>query len=851
MYNPQITMRIFIGVVLFVFAANTKAQRIVIKNDHISRTLQFDGKVWRTIQFATADNKAVLKVNSDEFHILGMDDSTLTITNFEAVQKPVSNKSSDTALLTIKYTRRAGMKYTSNAPHTVIIQYIAVKKEYVIRKNITLLFDSAATVDRLEIERFTTNATATGGGRGEPVFLNNKWFTGLEYPAGYSRHTDGNTPASYGRHYDSVGNYSVINLEGRDVEPNAKAGLVRLMHFPGYALPNTKSEYAIKSKTAVTGTGKSGENAAVAFMDYIATIWKAPRSFLHYNNWFEPKAKDLKGNALIDIYASFKKAITPYGIKMNAMVADAGWQDHKSIWQPSPKYFPNGIADMKLLSDKLKAQGTALGLWLSIGGTDAGVDWGIQHGYLEAKPNKYFSQYFRYYSLSHAKYKEEMIRQVPRLAKEAGLVYYKHDFNQLSDLNDNAGHPATDRHGHEANLDAMLEILTATRKAQPGIYQNITNWIWFSPWWLMYGDALWMLAGDDGMNGNWPELSSRAMATTDRDTYIWRMWGDPIDRPLVPISRLMTHGIIRSSTGNMESPDDTMQDWMEHVLMHYGRGTLLKEWYISPDIMSADHWKALCTVHNWVAANQACFNNTMLVGGRPDEGNAYGYIGWNNGKAVLVARNPSAVTKKLRIPFDQSVQFRGKPGGVFSAQVVFPYVDAYPVHFISGKPMEIELPGYATMAFEINPGKAPMAIPQPIGLPKITKTDTTIAVDLPADCASRCDVLVIAYDSIPVIKVNNILVHSSRSSHSAINQFASYAIAGMPSKTAKPWKMASFDLKQMAGKKVTISYPADTPASTEIHLLMERTVQARQLQAQKIVPWAITNNSRRQTIQLR
>ncbi|HUP11525.1 MAG TPA: hypothetical protein VM187_04920, partial [Niastella sp.] len=103
------------------------------------------------------------------------------------------------------------------------------------RKQISLWYNTQATVDRLEPERFITAASATGGGRGEPVFLNDTWFVGLEYPASYSRHTNGNMPGSYTRRYDSVGNYSYIDLEGKDIELRAEKGMVRLMHFPGYA----------------------------------------------------------------------------------------------------------------------------------------------------------------------------------------------------------------------------------------------------------------------------------------------------------------------------------------------------------------------------------------------------------------------------------------------------------------------------------------------------------------------------------------------------------------------------------------------------------------------------------------
>jgi len=72
----------------------------------------------------------------------------------------------------------------------------------------------------------------------------------------------------------------------------------------------------------------------------------------------------------------------------------------------------------------------------------------------------------------------------------------------------------------------------------------------------------------------------------------------------------------------------------------------------------------------------------------------------------------------------------------------------------------------------------------------------------------------------------------------------------MPSKTAKPWKMASFDVKQFAGKNIEISFSAHTPASTEIHLLMERKINTPAQQKQTTL-WAITNDTRRQTIQLR
>lgn len=369
----------------------------------------------------------------------------------------------------------------------------------------------------------------------------------------------------------------------------------------------------------------------------------------------------------------------------------------------------------------------------------------------------------------------------------------------------------------------------------------------------MYGDYLWMLAGDDGTNGNWPEISTRAMATTDRDTYIWRMWGNAADRPLVPISRLMTHGIIKSSDGRMESKEDGLQDWLEHVLMHYGRGTLLKEWYITPSALKPDEWKALCTVDNWAKENREILNNTVYVGGRPDEGQAYGYVGWHGARGILVARNPGATTQKLVIPFDAQAGFYQKKGESYAATVVFPYQGAYPAAFQSGGKIVVELPGYATMAFSFQKGKPGQAA-QPAGkivwnnINKLAgETETTLTV--PADLGGRCDLLLIGYPDVPGIQINGAAVVPVRSSKSVINKFAGYAKAGMVSEKARPWTMQAFDLGRYKGQRITISY--EGKGEFESHLLAERKVKAPAFKSSgKSLLWPITNSTRRETVRL-
>ena len=816
------------------------ASGLELSSSGFTRDFSFDGKVWRTSSFKVTGG-AALPVASDEFHIRTMDDHEWTVDDYRSAGEPEKTKDG----LVFRYIWPQGEKLPENAPAKVTVSFDGGEDHPWIRKRVELEFSGEATIDRLEVERFTTAETATRGGRGEPVFVGGRWFFGLEHPAGHSRHSDGNTPKADSHHYEMVGNYSFVDLAGRDREAKPRPGLLRLFHFPGFAKKEGE-HWTIRSQTAVAGIAATGLTAEEGFARYLQTIAKPDRSFTHYNNWFDPAGKSLKGDNLVNIHKAFQEALKGYDIRIDAMVPDNGWQDNSSVWEPSPAHFPKGFADLKALSEALRKDGTSLGLWLALDGTTTNIGWGTGQGYQKAKANDYFSQYFPHYSLSADGYRQALDKELRKLAGEGQVSYFKHDFNHLSDMGEGCNHPATDRHGHEANVDAMISLLDSTREANPEVYQNLKNWVWFSPWWLMHGDALWMLAGDDGFNGNWPELSTRAMATTDRDAYIWRMWGDPSDHPLVPVSRLMTHGIIRNPRGQMESPQDTLRDWADHVMMYYGRGIQMKEWYLTPSAMSADQWKSLATIHRWSERNFKALANNVWVGGRPDEGHVYGYAGWDGDRGVLVARNPGPAAQVLRVPFDRSTGFTGEAGKAFRARVVYPHYESSPARFVSGHVMEIEVPGYETLAFEFAPGEAEVksATLSPVA---VSMHGDAATVGIPADLGGRGDLLVIGYPDLPQVIIDGEAMPPVRSSKSALNQFASYARAGMPSDRVRPWQMASYDVSAKAGKQVKVELRgSEAETRAEVWLLTERKASDPAFETRDL-PWAISANTRRQT----
>ncbi len=801
-----------------------------------ARELTFDGKVWRTTRFIAGTQSVATR--SDEFHIRMMDDREWTASDFVADEKMTGTSDGETSSMTIRY--RWPDAVPPGAPDAVMVRYWSRLGDGIVRKSVVLEFKGESTVDRLEVERFSCEGTATRGGRGEPVFLGGRWFFGLEYPAGHSRHTDGNTPLPDKHHFEMVGNYSFVDLDGRDRDAKARPGLIRLFHFPGYAVKSGE-RWQISSKTAVAGGGVDLPIER-QFSSYLKRIQKPDRSFTHYNNWFDPAGESLKGDNFVNVYREFKSAISPYGVKIDAMVPDDGWQNRQSVYEPTPRDFPGGFQDLVKLSEELRKEGTTLGLWLALDGTNCDVKWGQTQGFAKASANKYFSQYFGHYSLSSEAYRTRMEAQLKRLAGEAKVAYFKHDFNHLSDVGEGNGHPPTDRHGHEVNVDAMISLLHATKEVNPQVYQNLTNWVWFSPWWLMHGDALWMLAGDDGANGNWPELSVRAMATTDRDTFLWRMWGNPADRPLVPISRLMTHGIILNARRQLEGPEDGVREWADHVMMYYGRGIQMKEWYITPKVANPEHRKALCTIHRWAESHFQALANSVYVGGRPDEGQVYGYMGWSGNDGVLVTRNPSAAPQVLKIPFD------GKPQ---VERVVYPYEGELVSSTISGNELHIEVPGYQTLAIQFSPGTSPTKL-KPLSEVKVaTPKEHEATFVVPSDAAGRAELLVIGYPTMPEVRINGAVIKPKTTSKARLNPFPGYARAGMPSTKARAWEMASFDLKSHLGKEVKVEVLAGSDGDTtaESWLLLDRKAEDAALGG-KALPWAIDAGLRRQTIQV-
>jgi hypothetical protein len=181
-------------------------------------------------------------------------------------------------------------------------------------------------------------------------------------------------------------------------------------------------------------------------------------------------------------------------------------------------------------------------------------------------------------------------------------------------------------------------------------------------------------------------------------------------------------------------------------------------------------------------------------------------------------------------------------------------------HYRDFKPtsesLEFEIPGYSTMTFEIALNKRSSNQSSPIlnnNLKPIEISNSEFS--LPDEDMGRCEILVIGYPMAPGLRINGNDQTPIRLTQGAINQFASYARAGMESKSARMWSMASYDLSIHRGKSVRfeVDSVAFEEGTYEAWLLIEHSVKDSADIAPATpspLPWPILNNFRRVTYPL-
>jgi len=819
-------------------ACAEEPDHIVLKNKHIRAKFQIVDGVWVHRSLSRVDGSDALTVTSDEFEILLFDDTRLTVKDYEETMWEHAPRGN---WLAVSYGPKRGT--SPKAPGVVMVSY-SLGDGPVLHKTVSLSMREGEKIDRLQVLRFSTPQTASRGGRGEPVFVGN-WFVGADYPCFYSRHSDGYVEPDYFYRHDYT-----IDLAGRDKEFAPRKGLVTVFHFPGHARKQPYGIWGIKGKRAVMGISKTpGESAELGLLDYIARTRKPPRSHLHYNNWYSPEGKDLSPDHLLPtVHKPIDEHLKKHGAKLDSIVPDHGWQNSKSFeWIFQPKAVDGQVVLPALSKALMDAGRTRLGAWMALDGTNQSISHGVKIGYEPAyaegfKPTHSWMEGKPYFNILDPKYQRDLKKALRFLLVDAKVDYIKHDFNHnfTSDY-------LSQRHAREACLDVTLDLLTYERDLNPDVYQNYTNGTWFSPWWLQHVDALWMMSGDSGNSREWPLLSQRDRSTSYRDRYFFESFNNPerCARPIIPIANFMTHGIIFSAKKPFTDGRDLPADWANHVMMYYARGTMVKELYLTPKLLSEDQWDVLGKASAWAQRNQQRLVNTVIVGGNAAKGEVYGYVSWVDGRAILTVRNPARNAQTLTVPFDATVYYRGYKGRAYRARAIYPFVEPMPWALTSGTPFQVPVPGDTVIVYEIELGeplsdKAVAPAPPPPVKAAVADGGFTATLTVPDEAMQRHELVVQAWSMVDVdLAVDGKTVTPRQSGKDA------------------RWSIHAFDLAGYRGKTITVTgkLRADPESTrkpgaavpTEVWLIADRPVKASPAPTDQHLPPAISQTHRRQT----
>lgn len=831
----MIKQTILSGVVLLGVAISTAAEKpLTLANVYIQASFSVQDGVCRLEDLSRRDGSDSLRMDSDEFEIVFFDQSRVT-----ADQYAVQDISAAEGVLNVFYTRRAGV--SEQAPELIDVTYSMGDGPW-IYKDVYLHMKKEQRIDRLQMLRFSTDQKATRGGHGQPVFIG-EWFAGINYPCFYSRHSDGfvEPDFNYRWHY-------TVDLEGGDKEFVPRDGLVSFFHFPGLAKEQADGSWGIQGKQAVIGlAAKKGEGPEFGLLDYIEKVRKPARSYLHFNNWYTTEAKEIDREHFVDdVAAKLKSRLGQYGAKLDAMVPDDGWQRKQDFKQIYESRF-----DLAEVSQALRELDLDLGVWIAIDGTSTDMQAGENAGYEIANPDsfrayrekeKYWGKQ-KYFNILDPEYQADYKAAIRYLMKDSDVRYIKHDFNHMYTRN-----YISERHSREACLDVTLELIAYERQLNPEVLINYTNGSFFTPFWLLYVEYLWMNSGDHGSNAGMPQISKLEEATSYRDNHFYHSYNNPnrTVRPVLPIANFMTHGILHSTRVRYFDPQvDPIQEWMNYVVMYYGRGTMLKELYLSPDRMTEEMWRALGTASAWARKNQDLMRNTVLVGGDAEKGEVYGYVSWQGDKAMLTVRNPNRRAQLLEVPFDTSVYYRGLENQTFRARAIYPFTEQMPWTLTSGKSFSFEVPGDSVMAFELTKGSAlseSVTVPEP--LPPVLASHSnengfSIKLQIPDEVFPHYELLLYHGE-----------LGAGRPSAVQIN-----GLAAAPSRrTEKGMIMTACDLRQYRGKTILITGETPDPRERidEAWLVVDRQVNAADVAEVEgdLLPWAIGQKHRRLTQQI-
>lgn len=568
---------------------------------------------------------------------------------------------------------RATFELQAAAPKLTVLVHVeldgATRRKWIEVTNRTrgelLLLDA-------ELDDFTSDATTSGGGAGQPVWLEDEVFAAVEHPAG---------------------------------ENTGERGRVRLKHFPGVRL---RAGATWRSHTALVSVAAAGE-ANAHFLRYIEERSPQRPAFVSVytpfginNQWgAAPTLDDEQTLNVLNVVGELREE----GVTFDYFTLDTGWVDFGSdLTQFRPNAYPNGPDAIVRRVQELRMK---FGLWFAVG-------WGLQScwdypgAFPQGTPP---AQRWREgyplgadgvsFCLGEENYFSILKNAVLHHVRENGVRFLKFDGGGYECNDASHGH-LPGKYATEAMFGKLIDIANSARAIAPDVF---VMWYWGlrSPFWALHGDAIFEsgLFMEGSGTSTTPTLYYRDSVTLAQDQNAYHA-------TTIPPRLKDSLGVWLSDSrwGNFMGTER----WRESVVMDLGRGSrLFPNLWSNLYRLTDDDVRFLAWIEKFSRDNAELFRNRRTIGGDPFHNDVYGYAHGDGERALLFAHNVHFASRPLRVRLDGSVGLAGADRRAVNVIAHFPerqrLLRPDGEGYRRGDVLDVRLRPFETLMLEITPAR--------------------------------------------------------------------------------------------------------------------------------------------------
>ena len=406
------------------------------------------------------------------------------------------------------------------------------------------------------------------------------------------------------------------------------------------------------------------------FFSYIHDI-SVPVDFrIQYNSWYDFML-DINENNILNSFREVERGLTQNGVRpIDSYVMDDGWnaygpwqeENKAKFWSFNSK-FPNELFTPSDLSHRLSSD---CGLWL---GPRGGYNYFIKFArFLEENGNGKLNRNSSDICTNHKVYCEKLKTFFLDCQQRFDVNYWKLDgFSARPPQPDPQGNYISG--GYQGmyyvteHWERWIDIFQAMRnqrgEKRNDLWINLTCYVNPSPWFLQWGNSVWMQNSQDIGRLNVKRLSQLDQLLSYRDD---RYFDFVKTRAFqFPLAHLYNHDPIYGNTANLAGKmnDD---EFRTYLMMMATRDTAFWELYYSYNMMNeGQKWVINADVLHWINDNYEILKHAKLIGQTPAKGTPYGYSAWSGQEGIISVRNPSDEVKEFDFTLDRII---GMPEGL-------------------------------------------------------------------------------------------------------------------------------------------------------------------------------------------